>query len=200
MILSKLNTSFVLKKLFLFLYIPFILYACTNNKKETSKSDYQIRKEKEQLTDSLNIENSKKLIQKYKSINGWDTIYRFTYSLQDLFKSDSSTAAIFGRIVDVFNNKNTFIVKVLPTTTSLRYFTLINVNFSQFEKMKVKINEEETNEGCFIVKVNKINSSQPTLKCEVGSTGDYPYSDLVYDFERIITIESDLIDFYLFER
>ena len=194
--------------------IPFItlcLIACNEDKKDDvketiEKNKSESRTDKRNALDSLNKIAVDKLIENYKAVKDWDTAECFTYTLQEKFDKNSNPISFIGEINDITKKDSVYILKLTSTHTS--YFTnftaQISVNPSVFEELKLHITRTKyRNEGCFIFKVNAINTYLPTLKSVVDKNGDNSEdatSSLSLDFdEKVLEFKGNLISYYLYK-
>jgi hypothetical protein len=197
--------------------IPFLIFfafvSCDNSKKEPEKSKYEIRSEKQDKLDTLNLIEAQRLSQTNNSIIGWDTTENFTYSLQESFKSEAKPISFIGEIKDIIKKDSTYILKVMNTSSqsSKNFIAEISVTANMFQSMKSKLDPNETNEGCFIFKPTSIRSSSLLkIDSEVSTDEDAQTvddananasSELTYDSSNIIVFfKGDMINFYLYKR
>jgi hypothetical protein len=197
--------------------IPFLIFfafvSCDNSKKEPEKSKYEIRSEKQDKLDTLNLIEAQRLSQTTNSIIGWDTPENFTYSLQELFESGGKPVSFVGEIKDIIKKDSIYILKVMNTSSksSKNFMAEISVTANMFQAMKLKLDPNETNEGCFIFKPTSIRSSSLLkIDSEVSTDEDAQTvddananasSELTYDSSNIIVFfKGDMINFYLYKR
>lgn len=180
--------------------------SCGESQKETEKDKYQIRQEKQNDLDTLNTNEAKRVSKTFNAVSNWDTTNYYTYSLQELFESDTRPVSFIGEIKDIIKKDSVFILKVVNTNSiiSKNFIAEIIVNASLFKTLKQKLSLRERNEGCFIFQVIKITSHLPILKSEVesnGNNGEDASSHLTLDFdESLVKIQGRLLGYYLYEH
>jgi hypothetical protein len=178
-------------KLKLILLIGIILSLLSCGKSKASK---ELKDKNEKAINELAL--------KYNADNTWDDSPHYSFDLQDYF-SDSNNLMLFeGRIYDIVYEENYYVVKVLDERKDeeKNYIASIKFNKDQFASI---IKENRSTSGVFVIKLNKVTSSIPSVKEEEISDGDgnsYTYTHLNDDNEYMIQIfNGELIDFYLNE-
>lgn len=186
--------------------LALIILSCNEEKKEPSKSDYEIRWEKQKQLDTLNLNRAYQFASKYNASFGWDTTLNFTYFLQEQFENTNQPVSFIGEVKDVLKNDTSFVLKI-ASTNSISYHSFIaevSVSPSLFKEMQPLLKASESNEGCFIFNTTKITSNQPILKSEIESNGqnvEDATSYLTLDFdENLVKFKGKLIAYYLYER
>lgn len=183
----------------LLVIISFIIVSCGQKKKE-------IRYERQNQLDTLNLFEAEKLSKNSNAIIGWDTAENFTYSLQETFESSSRPISFIGVIKDILKKDSTYFLKVVSSNPQSykSFIAEISVNAIIFKELKSKLDTKEENEGCFIFQVTKISSHQPILKSEIESDGDNvenTSSYLTLDFdETLIKFQGKLVTYFLYNR
>ncbi len=164
-----------------------------NNNIENSETD----KTKFQKKDSVNKINSEKLRLIYNAYDLETDSSTYTYELNNRIDSAKGYVLIYGTIIDIVNFENGYSLIVSSYHFNSSPFLLksvIKTDKLLFKNLQSKLKREEV-EGCFIVKVNSLNSLFPSIKAEKIDDND---SDLTFDLdEKVIQLNGELVDFYI---
>ncbi len=190
----------------LLVIVSLIFTSCRHQKKDLSTDKWRIRYERESQLDALNLLNAQKLSRSSNSIVDWDTVEKFTYSLQETFENSSRPISFMGEVKDIVKRDSTYILKVAGLIyQSNKYFIAeISVNSAIFQELKFKLDPKERNEGCFIFQVSKISSFQLGVKSEIkqdGTTVEDASSYIVLDLdETLIKFQGNLVTYFIYDR
>jgi hypothetical protein len=192
----------------LLIVLTFIIFnSCKPEKKEpTPKSDWEIYSEKKDVLDSLNLSEAEKLIELSNASAGWDTIGRYTYSLQETFENVQKPISFIGRIKDIIKKDSLYVLKIVKTNSrySENYIAEISVGRNMFNLLKSNLLAKKSDKGCFIFYVTKVKSSIPILHSEIESSGEFvedASSYLTLDFdESIIKLEGNLLTYFIYNN
>ena len=170
------------------------LLGCTNSPGDKDEKDSS-EKIKVSNNDSITA-----LTNKYKAIRGWDTFDMYSYQLNNMFVERETPISFDGEISDIIMQDSIYILKIHFTGYPINkeFLALVKISkkeFTAFEK-KLQLNPKKSS-GCFIFKVNKVNSIIPTLNTDVETDGEDSYAYLDYDFdESLILFYGELLDYY----
>lgn len=184
----------------------FVIISCDESKKEPEKNQSEIRQEKQDKLDTLNLNEANKLSISSHAIIGWDTTKHFTYSLQELFENGTRPISFIGRIKDIVKKDTFYILKVTSSNSpsDKNFIAEISITANILSELKAHLDPNEDNEGCFIFQVTKISSSIPILKSEIETSGDNvedASSYLTLDFnETLIRFQGELLTYYLYNQ
>ncbi len=91
-----------MKYLFVSMLGLIFISSCSESKKETPKSDYELKQDDKKDLDSLNQYEALRLSQKYSAINNWEEKASFTYKLQE--RLEDTIISFTGFISDITIN------------------------------------------------------------------------------------------------
>ena len=199
--------SIYLIKSLLSFFLVLIMASCGESKEEVEKRNEKIKEDKQETLDSLNVYNRENIIKENNAIVGWDSTDNFTYTLQDLFASESRPVSFRGEIKDIIKKDSVYILKVYRESSarsfrhSSNYIAEIIVNSNTFLTLKQKLDPDEYNTGCFIFNVTKVSSFNPVLSSEVeknGENADDATSYLILDGDQTtIKLQGTLVAYYI---
>lgn len=195
-----------MEKTYQLILLILTICSCGQFKKEPTKSKYEILFDKQKHLDTLNQNEAEKLSKSINANNGWETIGKFTYALQDSLESDPRPISFTGRIKDIIKKDSLYILKVVNTRRTFfkKYVAEISVDKDAFQILKSKLNSNKENEGCFIFQVRKVSSYLPILKSEIDFSSEDiedASSYLTLDFdESLVKLQGKLVTYFLYEH
>lgn len=193
----------IISKWLSIIFLTVLTISCDNSEQRIKKEKkLEINQKKEQLI--IKNKNEIKIISnKNNAVMGWDTLYYYTCTLQEMFIDANKLICFEGEIKDITKSDSNYTLKVYNNNwqSVQNYIALITVNPKIFFEMKKLLNSNNhLNEGCFVFEVTKIFTENPSIKSNIELEGEYSYSYLDYDFdETLLIFKGNLIDFYLNE-
>lgn len=192
---------FMTKNRLFFFVSTLLLIAC--NQKEKEKDKYEIEKEQKVKLDSLNETDAERIININKAKTDWYKSDLYTYQIQEMINPEQPLS-LKGYLHDILKKDSVYILKIQSSYTNVSsdFIADISVDSTWFQDMRKKFKSKDFTEGCFIIKINKIQSSFLSLSSEIeGSTEEEDLrSDLIYEFNgNLIHIYGNLIDYYIYK-
>lgn len=183
--------------------------SCSESKKESAKSKYEIRLEKQKALDSLNQLESSNLVSRFNALTNPDNSVKFTYQLQENAKNNKPIL-FTGFIRDIISTDNNYILKVYGVFGNQDFFIEILTSPEQFNEIKKRLDSEldsYDDEGSFIVKLTSIRSSSlleidsdyTTNETEenLEDNSNDASSQLTYNYNVLLLLKGQLLDFHI---
>ena len=197
----------------LLIYLTVIFFAsCNDTKKESEKSKYEIRWDKQEQLDTLNQNEAFILSKKFHAITGKDSTIKFTYQIQELAKRYNKPISFTGNINDIMLQDSNYVLKIYGRFGKKECFANIFVSPQQFYELNKQLDlKSSRNKACFIFNPTSIKtSSMLTIDSELSTDDNAETvedananasSELTYDFhEALLFLKGNLIDFYVYKK
>ncbi len=194
-----------IRNIILLTFLIFLI-SCEKSAKEIEldkKKEIEQETEKQRKSfETLQEKEIKSFQAKYNAIFlRSDTMYSYTYGLQEQFLEKNNLIDFSGEIIDISKIENKIILKVLNNARdpNRKYLAHIDISTEQFSNIKKQLTNLhkrlDSERGDFIFKVSQITALN-LLTSETGTDYEiYFLSD-----QDFVLFEGTLIDFYIYKH